>query len=355
MNKSLLTLSGLALLTILATSGIKKVTYSGGITGQATAGCTCHSSKKGTITITGIAAKVVKGKTYPITLSYNCTKTTYNAFGLDIIANSGTLKATDANMSLSSNEATHNSPYTGTGGVYSYPGLSWTAPATTNTAATTVINVACVGGTSGGNGYWSTGSVSTQVVSGTPVDFETVNAAWLGENKVNVSWKTATETNSDHFDIERSFNGETYSTISTIKAAGVSDHLISYSVNDLITTGNSSAYYRIKDVDKDGAVTYSDIKEVNVKPTKSFVKTLFPNPVTGGQAINLQYVALENGKVNIELYNCLGKKMNSLTTDAVYGENNIKFNLGRFVSPGIYYIVVNNGIEKIAQLPVSVQ
>ena len=62
-----------------------------------------------------------------------------------------------------------------------------------------------------------------------------------------------------------------------------------------------------------------------------------------------------NGRVNIDLYNSLGKKMNSLTVDAVTGENNIKFNLGRFVSPGIYYVIVNDGIERIAQVPVSVQ
>jgi len=108
-------------------------------------------------------------------------------------------------------------------------------------------------------------------------------------------------------------------------------------------------------MDVDGTPTYSEIKAVNVKPVKNFVKTLYPNPVVSGQPVNLQYVALENGKVNIELFNCLGKKMNSLTTDAVTGENDIKFNLGRFVSPGIYYVVVSNGAERIAQLPVSVQ
>ena len=82
---------------------------------------------------------------------------------------------------------------------------------------------------------------------------------------------------------------------------------------------------------------------------------MYPNPVVAGQPVSLQYVALENGKVNIELYNCLGKKIHNLTTDAVTGENDIKFNLGSFVSPGIYYVVVSNGSERIAQLPVSVQ
>ena len=357
MRKGLLTLTGLALLTILATSGVKKVDHSSGITGSST-GCSCHGGSAGTVTLKGLPTHVKAGATYPFTLVY-AIGTNMSYWGLDIKVTAGTLTPGTGMRAGSTTEVTHSSPLTSPAtSTYTYTGMSWN---TTGLTVGTVVKFtfATLGSTSAsssGAGKDAKGTFSdTIATTNAPVEFETVNAAWLGDNKVNVSWKTATETNSDHFEVERSFNGETYSTISTIKAAGVSDHLISYSVNDLITTGNSSAYYRIKDVDKDGAVTYSDIKEVNVKPTKSFVKTLFPNPVTGGQAINLQYVALENGKVNIELYNCLGKKMNSLTTDAVYGENNIKFNTGRFVSPGIYYIVVNNGIEKIAQLPVSVQ
>ena len=353
MNKGLLTLTGLAILTILATSGIKKVNYSSGITGQASSGCSCHSTHKGTITVSGIGTTAVKGQKYPITVLYNPAKS-YSAWGIDIIANTGTLTTTNSNLSLSSNEATHNSPFSSTGTTYTYTGLTWQAPATVTTSASTVINVACVAGTSGGNGYWATGSVSTKVVAVNPVEFAAFKASWLGENRVSVEWKTATETNSNYFEVERSFNEENFVPVAKVSAAGVSESMKSYSFNDVVT-GSNFAYYRIKEMDVDGTPTYSEIKAVNVKPVKNFVKTLYPNPVVSGQPVNLQYVALENGKVNIELYNCLGKKMNSLTTDAVTGENDIKFNLGRFVSPGIYYVVVSNGAERIAQLPVSVQ
>ena len=353
MNKGVITLSGLALLTILATSGIKKSEYSTGITGQSTAGCTCHSGKKGTVTLTGIGTTVVKGKAYPITVTYN-QGATASQWGIDIKALTGTLTSSNSKISISSNEGYHNTPLGTSGTTYTYTGLTWTAPTTVTTAAAKVLTFATVGGSGGGNGYYALGTTSTQVVAVSPVEFETVNASWIGDNKVNLIWKTATENNTNYFEIERSFNNEVFTAIAKVTAAGMSSSLKTYSFEDKVL-GSNVAYYRIKEVDDDGIATYSDINSVNVKPVKNFVKSVYPNPIVTGQPVNVDYVATMNGRVNIDLYNSLGKKMNSLTVDAVTGENNIKFNLGRFVSPGIYYVIVNDGIERIAQVPVSVQ
>ena len=357
MRRGLLTLTGLAILTILATSGINKQHKASGITGSST-GCSCHGGSAGSVSLKGLPTHVKAGATYPFTLVYAIgTNMTY--WGLDLKVTGGTLTAGTGMRLSGTTEVTHSSPLnSGTAtSTYTYNGMKWS---TTGLAVGTVVKftfatLGSTSATSSGAGKDAKGTFSDTIsTTNAPVEFESVNAAWLGDKKVNIAWKTATETNSDHFDVERSFNGETYISIATVKAAGVSDHLISYTFNDVLT-GANTAYYRIKEVDKDGTPTYSEVRTVSVKPVKNFVKGIYPNPVIAGQSINVQYVALENGKVNIELYNCLGKKMTSLSTEAVNGENNIKFNLGRFVSPGIYYVIVNNGIEKIAQLPVSVQ
>ncbi len=357
MRKGLLTVTGLSLLLILGTSGIKKVDSANGITGRTTSGCgSCHGSTTGTITLNGIGANIKAGGVYPFTLVYN-PAASYKYWGLDIKVSTGTLTA-GTGMKLSGSEVTHSSPLGGTAATsYTYTGMKWTAPATIAVGTKVTFNYACVAGSSTGttSGPCQVGSFSTTAaLISTPVEFASFNAAWAGDNKVNLVWKTATETNTDYFEVERSFNGETYAPVSRIKAAGTSDYTRTYTANDVVV-GSSVAYYRIKEVDLGGNATYSDVKVANIKPVKNFVKGIYPNPVMAGQSINIQYVALENGKVSVELYNCLGKKMNTLTIDAVTGENQIKFNTGRFVSPGIYYVVVNNGTEKIAQLPVSVQ
>ena len=355
MRKGLLTLSGLVLLTILVTSGIKKENHASGITGSST-GCSCHGGSAGSVTLKGLPTHVKAGATYPFTLVY-AFGSTMSYWGLDIKVSAGTLTPGPGMKLSGTTEVTHSSPLSSSTATYTYSGMSWS---TTGLTVGTVVKFtfATLGATSTSNsgaGKDAKGTFSdTIATTNAPVEFESVNASWLGDNKVNVEWKTATETNSNYFEVQRSFNGETFTTVAKVNAAGNSEIMKQYSVNDVVV-GSSIAYYRIKETDKNGAVDFSETRAVNVKPVKNFVKTLYPNPTVAGQPVNVQYVALENGKVTIELYNCLGKKMNSLTTDAVTGENDIKFNLGRFVSPGIYYVVVNNGSEKIAQLPVSVQ
>lgn len=356
MRRGLLTLTGLALLTILATSGIKKTDHATGITGSST-GCSCHGGSAGTVTLQGLPTHVKAGATYPFTLVYNIGSA-MSYWGLDLKVTAGTLTAGTGMKLSGTTEVTHSAPLTSTASsTYTYTGMKWS---TTGLSVGTVVKftfatLGSTSATSSGAGKDAKGTFSdTIATTNAPVEFESVNASWLGDNKVNVEWKTATETNSNYFEVQRSFNGETFTTVAKVNAAGNSESMKSYSVNDVVV-GSSIAYYRIKETDKSGAVDFSETRAVNIKPVKNFVKTLYPNPAITGQPVNLQYVALENGKVNIELYNCFGKKMNSLTTDAVTGENDIKFNLGRFVSPGIYYVVVSNGAEKIAQLPVSVQ
>ena len=352
MKRGLLTLTGLAMLTILATSGINKHSSASGKVGYTTTGCNCHGNQTGTVSMTGIAAKVLPNTKYTFNLVY-APGASYKYFGLDVKASAGTLAA-GTGEKISSKELTHSAPMGGTATTsYTFAAASWTSPATLGAIT---FNFAAVAGSSTGttSGPYQIGSFTTTVAATTPVEFAAVNTKWLGENKVSIAWKTASETNANFFEVERSINGLSYTPIAKVSAAGTSTTINNYSINDVVT-GTNLAYYRIKLTDNDGETSLSEVRAVNVKPAKSIIKSMYPNPTVAGQPVNIQYVAVENGKVNVELYNCLGKKMNSLTTDAVIGENDIKFNLGRFVSPGIYYVVVTNGIEKIAQMPISVQ
>ncbi len=364
MRKSLLTLSGLAMLTILITSGVQKVDSNNGITGRTTSGCgSCHGSQTGTVSLTGLGTNVLPSKQYTFNLVY-APAASYKYFGLDLKCVSGTagtgtttagVLAPGATMKLSGSEITHSSSMGGTATTsYTYTGIKWTSPAALG-AVTFAYSVVAGSSTGTTSGPWQKGTFTTTVVSGAPVEFTAVKAAWMGDNKVTCSWSTATETNVDYFEVERSINNEnSFKAINKVSAAGNGNKANSYAVSDVLT-GSSVAYYRIKATDKDGKITYSEVSKVNIKPTKNYVKTLYPNPVVAGSMVNVQYVAVENGKVTVELYNALGRKLNTLTTDAVTGENDIKFNLGKFVTPGIYYVSISNGTERIAQLPVSVQ
>jgi hypothetical protein len=92
---------------------------------------------------------------------------------------------------------------------------------------------------------------------GLPIELLT----FKGENRNGVNylkWITATEINNDHFELERSQNGTDFILIRTIDGAGNSTNPRQYFASDA-TAPNGISYYRLKQVDYDGAFSYSNI------------------------------------------------------------------------------------------------
>ena len=89
-------------------------------------------------------------------------------------------------------------------------------------------------------------------------------------NDVKIVWSTASEINNDHFEVERSVDGINFISIASIKAAGNTNSITNYSYSDK-KMNVAVAYYRIKQVDKNGSAMYTAIasiknSEVNAAP-----------------------------------------------------------------------------------------
>jgi hypothetical protein len=74
----------------------------------------------------------------------------------------------------------------------------------------------------------------------------------------HVLWSTATESNSDHFEVERSTNGMEWSMIAEVPAAGYSGSTSHYAVLDP-DPGIGPHYYRLVEFDLDGTTTISPL------------------------------------------------------------------------------------------------
>jgi hypothetical protein len=73
--------------------------------------------------------------------------------------------------------------------------------------------------------------------------------------RVLLSWETASEQNSSHFEVESSVDSENWKTAEILTAAGNSQNLLSYSCwTDFVA---DVTYYRLKQVDLDGSFEYS--------------------------------------------------------------------------------------------------
>jgi choice-of-anchor A domain-containing protein len=92
---------------------------------------------------------------------------------------------------------------------------------------------------------------------------------------VSLRWTTTSETNSSHFDIERSANGKLWSRIGTVSAQQESSRAIDYAFTDPSPLAGNNLY-RLKMTDLDETFAYSSIQNVNMEGGSAI--TVFPNP-----------------------------------------------------------------------------
>jgi hypothetical protein len=99
------------------------------------------------------------------------------------------------------------------------------------------------------------------------------------EEGVQVNWITASETNSDRFEIERSTDAQNWSLAGTIAASGNSadQKRYRYDDHDAFIIQSSTLFYRLKQVDRDGSFTYSEIATLGSLLENEAV-FVYPNP-----------------------------------------------------------------------------
>jgi hypothetical protein len=99
---------------------------------------------------------------------------------------------------------------------------------------------------------------------------------------VTLLWKTENEINFSHYEVERSSNVNAFSEVLSKVARNQGSESL-YSGTDL-PNATGVFYYRLKMVDKDGKIAYSNIVSVKIKSTLSI--TLSPNPVRDRMIVN---------------------------------------------------------------------
>ena len=160
-------------------------------------------------------------------------------------------------------------------------------------------------------GQTATAQFTVTVENGLPVTLVSFKASSEGTTAL-LSWSTATETNSDRFDIERSQNGKQWNKIGSVKSNQESNSERFYSFTDAEPLDGQNLY-RLKMIDLDRTFAYSSIENVNFAGTAY----LYPNPVRNAENLNLNLT--DWSKVSlIKVVNAQGKTVfessNALTT-----------------------------------------
>lgn len=162
----------------------------------------------------------------------------------------------------------------------------------------------------------------------------TLSAA-LNGNDVSINWKTLTEINTRSFDIERSTDGVNYIKIGEKAAAGNSVSDINYSHIDF-NMNSPVYYYRIKLIDLDNKVSYSNVVIVRKSMIKG-IKT-FPNPAT--DHVNIEF-SNAKGSYNVALVNQLGQQVYSKKVDINNTVQYVRIERGT-IPAGMYHVSIHD-------------
>lgn len=136
-----------------------------------------------------------------------------------------------------------------------------------------------------------------------PLKFTSFNTQLNGliNKQALLRWTTEQEQNTDYFEIQRAGSSSAFEKVGTLAAANTGgQHLYSFTDSGLLS---GVSYYRIKQVDKDGKYTYSEIKSVK---NDIISMSVYPNPTTHSISVVVPQ-GLDQGKLVI--YNSMGQKM----------------------------------------------
>lgn len=200
----------------------------------------------------------------------------------------------------------------------------------------------------GGNDDIYSQGLNPTFIAALPIELLSFDA-YLDENKVIISWITATEINNDYFIVERSKDGNNWEYLLTTSGAGNSNQIIQYLETDYQPLKDIS-YYRLKQVDFDGGFSYSDIitvKYVKNKAIGSF--NLFPNPTNIGETINLEFKEINEEDLLLVLRDVSGKEFYSKVIMNIEDGKVVGIPLNMEIPSGIYLITATSNNQVYSQ------
>jgi glycosidase len=166
------------------------------------------------------------------------------------------------------------------------------------------------------------------------VDFKGIYAPT--ENRVDLSWHTATEINNAYFDIERSLDASVFEPIGRQKGAGTTTTPQYYRHFDQSPIAGRVNYYRLKQWDTDGKSVYSKTIGLLIPTILRGRLKSYPNP-----ARTILTIENPDGQP-IEIINALGQKI-ELTPIGMTADFIQTYPIGHLPN-GIYFVKTGNEV-----------
>ncbi len=161
------------------------------------------------------------------------------------------------------------------------------------------------------------------------------------QTAVELQWNIAENETGDRFEIQRSFDGREFSTVGvllTTEKSGVE----TYKFKD--SQQSDVIYYRLKAINKDNSIAYSEIIVLKGKQDASNRIALLQNPAN--ENLTFTYTSSKTSIVEITIFSIFGGKISSSRANFTNGNNTFSLPLNSTMVAGTYILEVKNNSER---------
>ena len=183
---------------------------------------------------------------------------------------------------------------------------------------------------------------SNEVTATTIIPVELTSfAATANDREISIAWSTATEINNRGFELERKLEAE-WQKVVFLEGKGTTTEKSDYSYTDKFTyeSFQGTIQYRLKQIDFDGSVYYSDAisVEVDFTPKEYTLYQNYPNPFNPSTTI--KFALPFDSNVRIAVYNLLGEQVDVIFEQVKeVGYHNVSWNASSLAS-GVYFYTI---------------
>lgn len=159
---------------------------------------------------------------------------------------------------------------------------------------------------------------------------------------VRLEWTTVEEDENAMFIIEKSADGQVFDAVGNVVAIGDSEEMVEYSFLDIMASGDK-IYYRLKQVDLDGAATYSHVFEMEKKMENNMM-VVSMSDLNSSEFVDITLDAMKEGNVTYFVKNLKGEVVLEKKVVLTNGLNDIKVDMTS-LKPDTYKVVFSMGQE----------
>ncbi|MBK7567882.1 MAG: T9SS type A sorting domain-containing protein [Bacteroidetes bacterium] len=170
---------------------------------------------------------------------------------------------------------------------------------------------------------------------------------WYNGEENELHWTTASEINSDFFEVQKSTDGINFYIMGNVDAAGYSNAELNYLFYDDDPIAGIN-YYKLRMVDFNGDYEYSNTIAIRVDIDADPAFVIFPNPVHDN--LNFSIISNDDSKINIKITDVLGRNLLTQEFTLHSGQNTFSLPIEKFASATyLIYYFDKSGAKQVQQ------